>query len=63
MNTKVVIIIHHNYCFSLNQNSEIVLIFFAFSTWNTVGQDTVSQLNDLQTRKNNLQAPECMKSY
>lgn len=32
MNTKVVIITHHNYCVSLNQNNEIVLIFFGFST-------------------------------
>lgn len=63
MNTKVVIIIHHNYCFSLSQNNEIVLIVFEFSTWNTVGQATVSQFNSLQIGKNNFQAPECMKSY
>lgn len=61
MNTKVVVIIHYSCCFSLNQNSEIVLIFFEFSTQNTAGQATVPQLNDLQTRKNNLQVPECMK--
>lgn len=63
MNTKVVVIIHYNCCFSLNQNSEIVLIFFEFSTQNTAGQAVFiePQLNDLQTRKNDLQVPEWMK--